>query len=148
MKRVDTNLIPVLLELSENQVVKPVSKNYSTDIKPVCNTVTFPVEKKKVESGFYEFEVVFIKSSSKTAYKLDVKILSEKYPEQPIVSCYCRRDCSDFSDLDRYFRDDKRITSPIHCIGKIGFAEYRATEYGWLNIIPKSNAVSLGLISH
>ncbi len=137
-RKVPTNLLDELIRLSENQVIRPLSRSpkvVSSD--NTGNILPVPPEPKKVPEGSYKVEVISIACSSKTAYKVVFKILSNKYPEEPIISGYCRRYQADCSDLNSWFGDGEKITSTTQCKGKFGTVYYSPTSYNWFSLFPK-----------
>lgn len=138
MKKVDVNLLDELIRLSENQVIRPVKV-----IKKVVGLgdtgIIPPVPKKEeVAEGLYKVEVVSIRCSSAKAYKVEFRILDNRYPDKPVISGYCRRYETDCSDLNRWFGGSEKITSTKQCTGKIGTTFYNPTSYGWFEPISKA----------
>ena len=139
MRKVDVSLLSDLIRLSETQVIRPVSQ-VSRKVVNLGNTgVTPPVPKKEeVAEGWYKVEVVSIKCSSATAYKVEFRILDDRYPDKPVISGYCRRYETDCSDLNRWFGDGEIITSTKQCKGKFGTVSYTPTSYNWFTPISKA----------
>ena len=139
MKKVDVNLLGELIRLSENQVIRPVSQ-VSRKVVGLGNTgVIPPVPKKEgVAEGLYKVEVISVKCSSATAYKVEFRIMDDRYPEEPVIQGYCRRYGTDCADLNRWFGDGETITSTRQCKGKIGHSFYNPTSYGWFEPVSKA----------
>lgn len=138
MKIVDKKLLEELIRLSENQVIRPYLQ-VSRQVVGLGNTgVIPPVPKKEVAEGCYKVEVVSVKCSSATAYKVEFKILDDRYPDKPIISGYCRRYGTDCADLHRWFGDSEKITSTKQCKGKYGTTFYKPTHYNWFEPISKA----------
>lgn len=117
MKIVDKNLIPELISLSERQFIKPVN----------------------IEANIYSVEVISVDCINEHFYKLEVKILSDKYPEQPILIGTCNRTRKDFSDLEEWLGDGEsdKITTANQCKGKIGTVSYQNTKENYFILYPK-----------
>ena len=139
MKKVDVKLLDELIRLSENQVIRPVSQ-VSKKVVGLGNTGVIPPAPKKEEvaEGLYKIEVVSVKCSSATAYKVEFKILDNRYPEEPVIQGYCRRYGTDCADLNRWFGGSEKITSTRQCKGKIGNTFYNPTSYGWFEPVSKA----------
>ena len=139
MKKVDVNLLGELIRLSENQVIRPV-KQVNRKVVGLGDTGIIPPvpKKEEVAEGLYKVEVVSVKCSSATAYKVEFRILDDRYPDNPVINGYCRRHGTDCADLNRWFGDSEKITSTRQCKGKIGNAFYNPTTYGWFEPISKA----------
>lgn len=139
MKKVDVKLLDELIRLSENQVIRPVSQ-VSKKVVGLGDTGVIPPAPKKEEvaEGCYKVEVVSVRCSSATAYKVEFRILDNRYPDKPIISGYCRRYETDCSDLNRWFGDCEIITSTTQCKGKFGTVSYTPTSYNWFTPISKA----------
>ena len=138
MKKVDVKLLDELIRLSENQVVRPFLQVSRKAVGLGDTRVIPPVPKEEVAEGIYKVEVVSVRCSSAKAYKVEFRILSDKYPDKPIISGYCRRYDTDCSDLNRWFGDGETITSTNQCKGKFGTVSYTPTSYGWFEPISKA----------
>ena len=139
MKFVDKNLLEELIKLSENQVIRPVSQ-VSKKVVGLCDTGVIPpvAKNEEITEGCYKVEVVSVRCSSATAYKVEFKILDDRYPDKPIISGYCRRYGTDCADLNRWFGDSEKITSTKQCKGKFGTTFYKPTHYNWFEPISKA----------
>ena len=117
MKIIDKNLIPELISLSERQVVRPV----------------------KIEENIYRVEVISVDYISEHFYRLELKVLSDKYPEQPILIGYCNKNRNDCSDLEEWLGDGEceKITSTAQCKGKIGTVSYQNIKGNYFILYPK-----------
>jgi len=140
MKKVDVKLLDELIRLSENQTIRPflqvsrkaVGLGDTGGIPPVSP------KKEEVAEGLYKVEVVSVKCSSVKAYKVEFRILDNRYPDKPVISGYCRRYETDCSDLNRWFGDGEIITSTKQCKGKFGTVSYTPTSYNWFTPISKA----------
>ena len=138
MKKVDVQVLDELIRLSENQVVRPFLQVSRKAVGLGDTRVIPPVPKEEVAEGIYKVEVVSVRCSSAKAYKVEFRILSDKYPDKPIISGYCRRYDTDCSDLNRWFGDGETITSATQCKGKFGTVSYTPTSYNWFTPISKA----------
>lgn len=139
MKKVDVKLLDELIRLSENQAIRPYLQ-VSRQAVGLGDTRGIPPvpKKEEVAEGIYKVEVVSVKCSSTKAYKVEFRILSDKYPDKPIISGYCRRYGTDCADLNRWFGDSEKITSTNQCKGKFGTVSYTPTSYNWFTPISKA----------
>ena len=139
MRKVDVSLLSDLIRLSEKQVVRPYLQ-VSRQVVGLGNTEVIPPvpKKEEVAEGIYKVEVVSVRCSSAKAYKVEFRILDNRYPDKPVISGYCRRYETDCSDLNRWFGDGEIITSTKQCKGKIGTVSYTPTSYNWFTPISKA----------